>query len=348
MGFKNMKRDDQGHVISNDETDGQKCQHGTGKSAAPEQTRDEGKASNLLNRIEEATGKDIAKLEDEINVAYNQGQINEQEHTILLNKLFDADYEEEFEDKPAPVKGDKFSVEGRTFQVTNVDRDGNHIVAKDLKTGEEFDWTKDRLINDESFRFEDVFDDEFEDESQEEYEARIKPEAEKFKKQLNDAGYKLKDKEYGLEDAIKNADDDVLDDYFGKDSPERKLAGAIKEGKPEDFAKKTAKMPNGKEMSLFDFAHNIVNYLDTDTASAIIAAKFGVSENNAKAYLESPYNTEGNYKEKLNASNKKQKYKEVNGMIYPVGPDGKIDKDNKFPNLKAFKDVYGENVEEDK
>lgn len=37
------------------------------------------------------------------------------------------------------------------------------------------------------------------DESQEEYEARIKPEADKFKKQLDDAGYKLKDKEYGLE-----------------------------------------------------------------------------------------------------------------------------------------------------
>ncbi len=32
MGFKNMKRDDHGHVISNDETDGQKCQHASGGS----------------------------------------------------------------------------------------------------------------------------------------------------------------------------------------------------------------------------------------------------------------------------------------------------------------------------
>lgn len=68
---------------------------------------------------------------------------------------------------------------------------------------------------------------------------------------------------------------------------------------PEEFAKKTAKMPNGKEMTLFEFAHNIINYLDTDTASAIVAARFGVSENDAKAYLESPFNTEGNYEEKL-------------------------------------------------
>ena len=101
------------------------------------------------------------------------------------------------------------------------------------------------------------------------------------------------------------ADDDILDEEFGKDTSERKLVGAIKEGKPEDFAKKTAKMPNGKEMSLFDFAHNIVNYLDTDTASTIIASKFGVSEADAKAYLESPYNTEGfkeDYQKKLNAS----------------------------------------------
>lgn len=36
-------------------------------------------------------------------------------------------------------------------------------------------------------------------ESQEEYEARIKPEAEKFKKQLDDAGYQSKENEYGVE-----------------------------------------------------------------------------------------------------------------------------------------------------
>ena len=89
---------------------------------------------------------------------------------------FDDDYEEEFEEKPAPIEGDKFSVEGRQFQVTKVDRDGKHIVAKDLKTGEEFDWTKDALLNDESFEFESVFD----DESQEEYLANRKEENDKL------------------------------------------------------------------------------------------------------------------------------------------------------------------------
>ena len=42
-------------------------------------------------------------------------------------------------------------------------------------------------------------DEDWEDESQEEYEDRIKPKAEKFKKQLDDAGYQLKQNEYGVE-----------------------------------------------------------------------------------------------------------------------------------------------------
>jgi len=40
---------------------------------------------------------------------------------------------------------------------------------------------------------------------------------------------KLSKDEEQLKSAIKNADDEVLDDQFGKDTPERKLAGAIKE-----------------------------------------------------------------------------------------------------------------------
>lgn len=40
-------------------------------------------------------------------------------------------------------------------------------------------------------------------------------------------------KELTFEGAIKNADDDVLDEEFGKDTPERKLVGSIKEDKPQ-------------------------------------------------------------------------------------------------------------------
>lgn len=56
------------------------------------------------------------------------------------------------------------------------------------------------------------------------YDADIEPGTEEF----NNLKEKVK-KEFGLEEAIKNADDDVLDEQFGKDTPERKLVGAIKE-----------------------------------------------------------------------------------------------------------------------
>jgi len=61
------------------------------------------------------------------------------------------------------------------------------------------------------------------------YDADIEPGTEKF----DELKQKVK-KEFGLEEAVKNADDDVLDQEFGKDTPERKLMGAVKEaGKPQ-------------------------------------------------------------------------------------------------------------------
>lgn len=68
MGFKNMKRDDHGHVISNDETDGQKCQHASGQAD---------------------------KVEDQ---KYNKEMKEAQEQNALMSEAFDDDYEEEFKD----------------------------------------------------------------------------------------------------------------------------------------------------------------------------------------------------------------------------------------------------------
>ena len=51
------------------------------------------------------------------------------------------------------------------------------------------------------------------------------------------------DKGLDLETAIKVADEDVLDDVFGKDSPERKLAGAIKHCDDEHVCEKCGKNP---------------------------------------------------------------------------------------------------------
>ena len=72
MSFKNMKRDDHGHVIGNDEQDGQKCQHVNG-------------------------GKPSAQdVEDQV---YNKEMKEAQEQNAAMSEAFDDDYEEEFEDK---------------------------------------------------------------------------------------------------------------------------------------------------------------------------------------------------------------------------------------------------------
>lgn len=56
-------------------------------------------------------------------------------------------------------------------------------------------------------------------------------------------------KDLTFEDAIKIADDEVLDDEFGKDTPERKLVGAIK-GQPKDKEKPLDEAKNNHEFEV--------------------------------------------------------------------------------------------------
>lgn len=123
MSFKDRKRDDHGHVIGNDEVEGQECQHGAGGSKSQDK---------LTPRQEERFDKKSELIKKYSDMGYsNDLAILHAEKDMVEN--FDDDYEEEF------------------------------------------------------------------NESQEEYENRIKPEAEKFKKQLDEAGYQLKENEYGVE-----------------------------------------------------------------------------------------------------------------------------------------------------
>lgn len=348
MSFKNMKRDDHGHVIGNDEVDGQKCKHVAGSGS-------ETGSKELDNQLDNERYRAAEKYAEE-------------------QAAFDDDYEEEF-NEPDEAKGPYNEVD--------------------------FNWVKDHIEDNPDINGKELV------EHVKEKFGDINPEDEQKIKEL------VNNKEFSLEDAINMADDDVLDEQFGKDTPERKLAGAIKkpqrsfkdmqvlrfmygtdksdeelmnksdeelqeardyrdysfinllpdekaaklekeneafnrgetvwdrkrgfpwkktkmasgilyegpkgqrvmedyeeptpDNTPAEFSKLKAVMPNGKEMSLFDFAHNITNYLDTDTAAYIIASKFGVSENDAKAYLKSPYNTEGSkkdYEDRLNKSRK--------------------------------------------
>lgn len=137
MGFKNMKRDDHGHVISNDETDGQKCQHASGQAD---------------------------KVEDQ---KYNKEMKEAQEQNAAMSESFDDDYEEEF-NEPDEAKIKKMISE--KFNKTN----------NDIKYDKE--------------------------------------DAEKFK----NAGFDV-------------ASEEEVNEIFGKDTPERKLAGAIK-GQPNKDA----------------------------------------------------------------------------------------------------------------
>lgn len=435
MGFKNMKRDDHGHVISNDEQDGQKCQHQSGGNNKPQDNKQDYKASlkKAFNALDKEDAMKEINKNPELFKKFQEASRKNPDASFgyILSQLdepFDDDYEEEF-NEPSPEDEKQYIDKVMADIADASDKKAFEYVSDNIdkltEAGLITDETSDRLMDALNRKIDEVNNDD---------EDLIK--------------------------AINAADDDVLDEQFGKDTPERKLAGAMKnqptgeatsddewnkrhqeflergkstwnqklqkgddvtfegpdgkevtakiggfwksgelvdddtyeEGKdnhwhdfravglvdkdgknigsinayqikkhnrqqlgtPEDFAKKTAKMPNGKEMSLFDFAHNIVNYLDNDTAAYIIASKYGVSENDAKAYLESPYNREGSkedYNKKLAASKSYKgeiKYRKDNDMYYPVKEDGTyLDKDIKFPDLKALQDVYGEGIKED-
>lgn len=101
MSFKDRKRDDHGHVIGNDEVDGQECQHGASGSKSqdkltPHQEERFNKKSELIKKYSDmGYSNDLAILHAEKDMVEN----------------FDNDYEEEFEEKENKVeKKPKFDI----------------------------------------------------------------------------------------------------------------------------------------------------------------------------------------------------------------------------------------------
>ncbi len=88
--------------------------------------------------------------------------------------------------------------------------------------------------------FDDTWDEEFEDD---EYNREMQ--------KAQEENAMMQDDELSLENAIKGADDDVLDEQFGKDTPERKLVGAMKTQAaketwpPQDLKQYVKKIDNG-------------------------------------------------------------------------------------------------------
>ncbi len=190
MSFKDRKRDDHGHVIGNDEVDGQECKHGAGKSTAPEQKLMKNK--NIRDAVVEDTLKDT--------------NVNQNAIKTLMDGAFDDDYEEEF-NEPSPQDERQYVDKCMADIAKAADKKAFEYVSGNID-----DLTEAGLISEET--------------SDRLYAALDK----KIDEVNNDI-----DKD--LMDAINMADDDVLDEQFGKDTPERKLVGAIKQPQPKQKVK---------------------------------------------------------------------------------------------------------------
>lgn len=174
MSFKDRKRDDHGHVIGNDEVDGQKCKHQSGAAK-----------QDFLNRNNAAPNSPLA-----------EGMTKENEDR--LNEAFDDDYEEEF-NEPSPEEEKQYvdkcmediakASDKKAFEYISGNIDD--LTEAGLISGE----TSDRLMDALNRKIDEVNNDIDKD----------------------------------LMDAINMADDDILDEQFGKDTPERKLVGAMKQ-----------------------------------------------------------------------------------------------------------------------
>lgn len=213
MSFKNMKRDDHGHVIGNDETDGQKCKH-NGSSAAKQ---------DFLKRNNAAPNSPLAE---------GMSKANEDR----LNEAFDDDYEEEFKD----------------FEVESPE----DIVARVKKQYEEdpdaFGGVSPLEALKNTLKYNEENPDVFNGLDKE----KIATQNKNLKAAINI-----------LEKENFDEDDDVLDEQFGKDTPERKLAGAMKQPKNNEIPHKPVDMPkyhNEKDHIVVDEGPNKGSSYDSE------------------------------------------------------------------------------------
>lgn len=104
MGFENRKRDDHGHVIGNDEVDGQECQHGAGGKKS-QNTTNKSKSLDKQKLIQIAKEKRPWQKnfsDDEVYEAISNSDI--EKWTNENSDAFDDDYDEEFAE-PDEAKG---------------------------------------------------------------------------------------------------------------------------------------------------------------------------------------------------------------------------------------------------
>lgn len=212
MGFKNMKRDDHGHVISNDETDGQKCQHQSGGSSKP---------SIDYNEIEKRKNDPRFQKDKMAETPEEVAAYLKEKGGKLID--FDNDYDEEFD------------AWDREHMNTDKEPDArpNHTKLNDMNLSDSEIWNMayQYIGNDKLEKLAESLDLDSPQDLTTNDMLKAMPD--------DDIGDMMRlnglddedndDNELDLQDAINIADDDVLDEQFGKDTPERKLVGAMKE-----------------------------------------------------------------------------------------------------------------------
>lgn len=172
------KHDSHGHVIPNNESDGQECRHDTNGGRVEGNVKD--------NKFHNKNG-DIQPMND-------AGEV--------VDEVFDDDYEEEFKE-PSPEDERQYVDKCMADIAKAADKKAFEYVSDNID-----ELTEAGLISDEtSDRLMDALN-----------------------KKIDEVNNDI-DKDFV--DAINNADDDVLDEYFDKDTLERKLVGAIKESDDE-------------------------------------------------------------------------------------------------------------------
>lgn len=143
--------------------------------ASDRSTDDKSAIFNDLQRsIDEAKStEELSDIEGKLRDSLDQGLLDKPQYDALSEQLYNnwdviEDLNEEESENNQKQEGgadksvtendgnkklnvgDRFSFNFREFEVTNVDDD--HIYAKDARTGTDFGWTKDELLNDESFK----------------------------------------------------------------------------------------------------------------------------------------------------------------------------------------------------
>lgn len=362
MSFKNMKRDDHGHVISNDEIDGQKCQHVNGGAPSAQAVEDQ---------------------------KYNKEMKAAQEQNADMSESFDDDYDEEFKEYDDMLEDEENIKNDILDKIQNCEsseeaEDIYYEIDDYEERGDISDKTADELRSklDSMSEFDEEDDEDHNNNTLGDNRDPNNPKYKDFKSsditnaELVDEGEEIDDFDKGQKrklSIIKYIPYGAL-----KDGDKRELYGVVNNYDGSDTFKGGAIVSPSLESAKEDLKHQIQlgiqgsdRYLkrgkyDEDYFNIIrdnrepgddekYKERYGWDFN--KPFAEHDFMKDDPYLKYQQSKQKpapkpyngKLRYKiGYGGMYYPVKEDGTyLGKDIKFPDLKSLQDVYGKDIKED-